>query len=149
MKGNCRPSARIGVRAAVTNRREFPRGKPAAATHARRVVLTAAAMAFWQGCGPPPRQVVTNPDPAGKVPAIEKAVSRRDLSVVPQLVKDLDDEDPAVRFYAIYALRELTGEEFGYRYFYDRDRRKPYVLRWNQWLANRQAESPAEQSPKK
>ena len=91
------------------------------------------------GCGPRPRQVVTNPDPAGKVPAIEKAVQEHDTSVVPQLVKDLDSDDPAVRFYAIYGLRKLTNQDFGYQFFLDQDERKPYVVKWNQWLSDWQA----------
>jgi hypothetical protein len=97
------------------------------------------ALPLLPSCGPRPRQVVSNPDPAGKVPAIEKAVQRHDTSVIPQLVKDLDSDDPAVRFYAIYGLRKLTSQDFGYEFFFDEDQRKPYVVKWQQWLSDWQA----------
>src|SRR4051812_21493700 len=99
MNGNSRASATIGVRAAVPTRRDPPPGTRAAAPRPRvtlRLRFGMAMLAVAHGCGPRPKQVVTNPDPAGKVPAIEHAVARRDLTVVPQLVKDLDDDDPAV-----------------------------------------------------
>lgn len=90
------------------------------------------------GCTAPhgPR-AVTNPDPVQKIPAIQDAVRRHDLSVTPQLVKDLDNEDPAIRFYAFEALRKLSGQDFGYRYYDDTDERRPAVDRWRAWLKNR------------
>lgn len=87
------------------------------------------------GCGAPPQRAVSNPDPAGKIPGIEDAVRDHDRSVIPQLVKCLDSDDPAVRFYAIRALHILTGQSFGYRYYDDQDQRRPAVICWKQWLA--------------
>ena len=95
--------------------------------------------AFWVlgSCtAPRPPLSVTNPDPSVKIPAIEKAVREKDQSAVPQLVKDLDSDDPAVRFYANHALGILTGQNFGYRYFDDETRREPAASKWRQWLAD-------------
>lgn len=78
--------------------------------------------------------MVTDPDPSVKIPAIEKAVRTKDRSALPQLVKDLDSDDPAVRFYANHALEKLTGENFGFRYFDDESRREPAAQKWRQWL---------------
>jgi hypothetical protein len=78
--------------------------------------------------------VVTDPDPSIKIPAIKKAVRTDNTSTIPQLIADLDNDDPAVRFYAINGLERLTGETFGYRYYLDEDRRKPHLLKWRQWL---------------
>jgi hypothetical protein len=78
--------------------------------------------------------VVTNPDLSGKVPAIKESVAEKDMSVVAQLVRDLDNDDPAVRFYAIQGLQRLTGQTFDYRYFDDETARRPAVEKWKAWL---------------
>src|SRR4051812_15238590 len=57
------------------------------------------------GCGPPPEKKLNNPDPSGKIPAMKQAARTHDRRAVPSLVKDLESDDPAVRFYAIEALR--------------------------------------------
>ena len=78
--------------------------------------------------------VVTDPDPSVKIPAIKKAVSNKDRKAVRQLVADLSNDDPAVRFYAINGLHRITGQRFGYDYFADDEHRWPSVQKWQQWL---------------
>jgi len=78
--------------------------------------------------------VVTDPDPSIKIPAIKVAVAHKDLSTVRQMVKDLESDDAAVRFYAINGLRRLTGENFGYLYYEEATERKPATKRWQAWL---------------
>lgn len=96
------------------------------------------------GCSAPrPTIEVSNPDPAGKIPAMKKAVREHDLKVVRQLVKDLDSDDPAVRLFAIHALQELTGERYGYDYFADETQRKPALGRWQGWLAQQEGTAPS------
>ena len=87
------------------------------------------------GCGPRPVQIVSNPDPSGAIPAIKRAAIEHDATVEPDLVRDLDNVDSAVRFYAIEGLRRLTGETFGYRYYDDESKRRQAIDRWRQWLA--------------
>jgi hypothetical protein len=101
-----------------------------------RIVLGFTVAAGVAGCLPDdgPRTVY-NPDPVEKVPAIEEAVAHHDLSVTPQLVKDLDNSDPAIRFYSIDALHRLTGEDFGYRYYDPSSVRYAAVVKWRRWLA--------------
>jgi hypothetical protein len=89
------------------------------------------------GCGPPPVKDVSNPDPSGSIPAIELAADSRDWQAVGPMVKDLESDDPAVRFYAIEGLRRITGQTFGYHYYEDEAARQPAVDRWKQWLASR------------
>jgi hypothetical protein len=79
---------------------------------------------------------VTHDDPGIKIPAIKKAVREKDRSVVPRLVEELSSDDPAVRFYAIGALEELTGQTLGYQYFEDDEGRKPAIQKWKKWLAD-------------
>jgi hypothetical protein len=116
-----------------TDRSIFPRRLPRARGLAAAGTL---AMALTAGCGgPPPVRSVTNPDPSGKIPAIVEAVRRGDRRALNQLVKDLDNDDPAVRFYAIEGLRRLTGQTFGYRYYDGEDERQPAIQSWQRWLA--------------
>lgn len=103
---------------------------------ARGVAAAAAlGLAGLAGCGGPgPVKDVSNPDPSGKIPAIVEAVRRGDRRALGQLVKDLDNDDPAVRFYAIEGLRRLTGQTLGYHYYYGEDERQPAIQAWKQWL---------------
>ena len=116
--------------------------------HNARALLVGAALVLGAGpsagrCrdvgGPGPVKDVRNPDPSGKIPAIKAAVEEHDPAAVRQLVKDLDSDDGAVRFFAIEALERLTGETFAYHYYDDEDERRPAVLRWRQWLAEWEA----------
>jgi hypothetical protein len=95
---------------------------------------------------PRPPLVVTDPDPSVKIPAYKKAVRKHDKAAIRQLVKDLENDDPAIRLYAIHALQEMTGETFGYRYFETDEQRKPAVRKWQQWLKAGE-KAPGENSP--
>jgi hypothetical protein len=83
---------------------------------------------------PRPTRAVDNPDPSGKIPAIKDAVEANDLAAARQLIRDLESDDPAVRFYAIQGLQRLTGETFGYRYFDDGRDREAALEKWQAWL---------------
>lgn len=98
---------------------------------------------------PRPDYVVTDPDPGVKIPAIKQSVARHadDAATVRQLVKDLDSDDPAVRFYAIEGLRRLTGQDFKYVYYEDADERKPAVEQWKAWLHEREGGSGQQSAP--
>jgi len=39
-----------------------------------------------------------------------------------------------VRFYAINGLRRLTGDDFGYHYYDEKEQRQPAVARWQRWV---------------
>ena len=102
-----------------------------------RIIIAVGALAA-AGCGGRgghSQRLATDPDPESKIPAIEQAVRNKDRKVIPQLVTDLDDEDAAVRLYAIGALRRFTGEDHGYRCYDDAQARKRAVEEWKQWLA--------------
>jgi len=76
-----------------------------------------------------------------KIPAIKEAVDQHDEKAIPQLVHDLDSDDPAVRFYAIEGLKRLTGQDFGYHYYKDAADRKESVVKWRQWLNDQENKS--------
>lgn len=101
--------------------------------------LIAATLA---GCtAPRPRLTVTDSDPGVKIPAIKQSAEKHDSGAAPQLVQDLESDDPAVRFYAIEALFRLTGQRFGYDYYASEDQRAPAVQRWQQWLEEQKNDS--------
>src|SRR5690349_19562052 len=99
--------------------------------HAAILALATLPAACSEPTGP---RTVQNRDLAVKVPAIKEAAEKHDLSAAPQLVHDLDSDDPAVRFYAIEGLKRLTGQTLGYVYYEDRDRRRESVMKWRRWL---------------
>lgn len=78
---------------------------------------------------------IADDDASFKIPAIKEAVEEKDRDAIPQLIDDLDSDDPAVRFYSIEALRRLTGETFGYRYYQSETERQPAIERWKAWSA--------------
>ena len=86
------------------------------------------------GCFTPEKPNLKSENPAAKIPAIKTAVEDKDLSNVRQFIKDLENDDPAVRFYSISALEKLTGQTFGYQYFVDEDKRAQAVEKWKAWL---------------
>lgn len=85
-----------------------------------------------------PKTVVSE-DPGLKIPAMKAAADTKDLSQVKQLVKDLESDDPAVRFYSIGALDRLTGQTFGYQYYMEDDRRAAAIEKWKAWLSGWEA----------
>lgn len=97
-------------------------------------IIAGGILAFLPGCGGHGPRTVTNPDLTAKIPAIEDAARVHDRSAIPQLVRDLESDDPAVRFYAIRGLHALTGRTLGYRYYDSDDDRHAEALRWKQWL---------------
>jgi hypothetical protein len=99
-----------------------------------------AATAAWcaVGCSEPRGPLsVKSDDPSLKIPAIKEDVRNRSGRDEGQMVKDLNDEDSAVRFYAIEGLRRLTGNTFDYHYYDEEDQRRPAIARWRQWLEQR------------
>jgi hypothetical protein len=103
------------------------------------MLLTVAAAGIPACTAPKEPASVAHDDPSVKIRGMKKAARERDVAVVRQLVKDLDSDDPAVRFYAIRSLGDLTGEDFGYRYYHDEVQRRESLGRWQEWLNERAA----------
>jgi hypothetical protein len=101
------------------------------------VVLCCAPGCFGAGAGREPASLTSN-NPGARIPAIKQTADRcdpRDTETALQLVKSLESDDPAVRFYAIRGLQNLTGETFGFVWYADDDaERRASVDRWKQWI---------------
>lgn len=73
-------------------------------------------------------------NPSIRVEACRRAGEAKDGSVVPLLVERLDDSAGDVRFFAIGALKKITGQTLGYRYYDEAETRSQAVWRWRNWL---------------
>jgi HEAT repeat protein len=122
--------------ASADRRSDAWKGRPARPAAAATLLLTVILLTEVGGCVHPRAPIrFDSPDVNARIAAIRHAVRTKDQSAAPHLVVALDDDDPAVRFYAIEALRQLTGERKGYNYFEDDpDLRRPAVDRWRAWV---------------
>lgn len=97
--------------------------------------LGAAILLAPVSCGPP---AITggfdSPQPAARIFATRRVAAETDPAKIrhamPGLIQNLTSDDPAVRLLSAEALRELTGETYGYRYFDPEWLRTPAVDRW-------------------
>jgi hypothetical protein len=100
--------------------------------------LCCCAMGCFGG-GREPARLSSN-NPGSKIPAIKKVAGNgcvddpRESQTAQHLVKSLESEDPAVRFYAIRGLQNLTGETFGYVWYGDERDRRDALDKWKQWV---------------
>jgi HEAT repeat protein len=96
------------------------------------IMLLAAALVG--GCfSPDPKSLGSDSAPSA-VPAIKTAADDNDRAAIPRLVQDLDDHDSAIRFAAISALKRMTGQDLGYKYYDSEWNRRSAIQRWRQWL---------------
>ncbi len=84
-------------------------------------------------------------NPAVQVLAIKWAGDNKVQKAVPLLVDLLESQDASVRFYAILALKKITGKTLGYNYAEDASSRAKGVENWRKFL---KSETKNKQSPK-
>ncbi len=101
-------------------------------------VLLLAIPAVSGGCRPPRvpyPQSFHSEAPEDRIAAIRRAADTRDAAVLGLMVDRLEDEDEAVRFYAILGLERMTGTRLGYDYADDVAQRRRAVMRWREHVA--------------
>jgi hypothetical protein len=86
------------------------------------------------GCGRPDPAAIQSADPNQRILGIFAAATAGDALAVPLLVDRLEDEDEAVRFYAIIALDRITGQRFEYDYAKSASERARAVARWRRFV---------------
>jgi hypothetical protein len=84
------------------------------------------------------RAAINSDDVNERILAVRQAAEQRDKSAVPLLVDRLEDEDEAVRLFAILALDKLTGQRFGYDYGQPANRRAKSVELWREYVKSPQ-----------
>jgi len=135
---------------------DLMRRRPAGPVGARvsNAALLAAILVQMCGCRPAPLPFpasLNSQRPEERVRAIKTAVNypyaapedRR--AVIELLVARLEDEDDAVRFFAILALEKMTGTRLGYEYHAPVNERLRAVQAWRRYL-DREARLAREES---
>ena len=74
--------------------------------------------------------------PTVRIMAIKQVGDSKDSSAVPQLVDCLQSDDESVRFYAVGALRRITGTDRGYDYKASPKSRGGAIKRWREFLGS-------------
>lgn len=82
----------------------------------------------------PYRAKISSEEAAERILGIRAAGQAKDWGAVPLIVDRLEDEDEAVRFYAILALERITGERMGYDYSQSSYERSASVSRWRAYV---------------
>ncbi len=88
------------------------------------------------GCTSPVhfRANIQSENPDDRILAVFAAGEASDRESVPLLVDRLEDEDEAVRFFAIQALEKIVGQRFGYDYAKPPEERAAAVERWRAYV---------------
>ena len=96
-----------------------------------RTIVSAAALLLG-ACAPSATEAkFDSPHSSSRLYAIENAMQRGDTTAVPQIVEQLDSDDPVVRMMAIEALKVLNdGETYDYRFDDPHLQRQAAIRRW-------------------
>jgi len=101
--------------------------------------IISAGLLLAVGCSsavrPVSRADLNSPDPTVRFRAIKWAGERQIIAAVPYLIDLLEHEDMATRYYAILALKQITGTDLEYDFKADPFRRAKAVRRWRQHQA--------------
>lgn len=100
----------------------------------RMAVICVLGVPILSGCVGGYKPDLNSPDPAARIRAIRQTTERAERTSIPLLVDRLEDEDEAVRFYAINALIRLTGRDMGYKYYKSAHERLAAVKRWRRYV---------------
>ncbi len=107
------------------------------ATLACLATVLYATVILPAGCRPrPPRTPLQDRDPIFVIPAIHESAQATRYRDVPRLIELLDSDDAAIRLHSIQALRDLTGQRFGYQFWDPPAARRPSIDRWKQWAVD-------------
>ena len=89
------------------------------------------------GCNPISGDYVKNISsvkPEVATEAMSQAARNKSSRAIVPLVKRLHAEDPVIRLSAIRALKEITGQDLGYRSYEPQVKRVEAIERWQDWL---------------
>ena len=117
-----------------------PKAAPAA-------IAIVACWACWlllsTGCNPRVSsdyvQNISSVSPEVATEAMSIAAENKSTRAIEPLVQRLYDEDSVIRLSAVRALKEITGQDFGYRYYEPESQRIQAIKRWEAWLAQQNA----------
>jgi len=99
-----------------------------------KVLVAAWFLTAIPCCTPKSQPGLNSPHAYERIQAIVRAGTDRDAESVPLLIDLLDDDDDAVRLYAILALEKITDTRMGYNYADPPWERSRAIQRWRRWL---------------
>jgi hypothetical protein len=99
----------------------------------RRTASLAVLLAVAAGCGRP-KGTGDDSREARRIASFKRIAEEKDKAGIPLLITGLVDDDEAVRLFAARALRELTGQDFGYRADLPPAERAKPARRYADWL---------------
>ncbi|MBC7833738.1 MAG: hypothetical protein H7Y88_01380 [Phycisphaerales bacterium] len=100
---------------------------------------------FLVGCSPEPDLEAR--DPGSRLLAIQDAIEQDDRDSVPKLIEMLDNDDGAVRLFAIQALEHFTGSTMGYDFAGTLAERRQAADRWETWYKDGAVMPPPQSAP--
>ncbi len=104
----------------------------------RIVLVVMTFIALFSGCRSGVRDFAELNDPAPFVRAraagLDDSVS--DAQAIPALIEHLNDVDPVVRLSSHEALRQRTGQDFGFIPYGTPEDRAAAAARWRSWWAS-------------
>lgn len=93
------------------------------------------------GCAQPDwRSRLQSEDPLARIDGAIAAGQARDRAAVPLLIDRLEDDDEAVRMYAILALERIEGTTLGYEHWADETERAHMAQQWRRHVKQRRQE---------
>jgi len=100
----------------------------------RLLPVAAFAIGSMLSCGEASSEIAAmhSVNPLDRALAAVQAADSGNAEAVGALVDLLEDSDPAVRMYAILALRRLTGKDYGYHFYDSAAKRDLAVARWRE-----------------
>jgi HEAT repeat protein len=99
-----------------------------------KIGIMLLAIGLVDGCYSPDPPSLSSDSAPIAIPAIKAAAKDDNRHAIPRLIEFLESHDSAIRFSAISALKHLTGEDLGYRYYDSEAARRPAIARWKLWL---------------
>ena len=103
----------------------------------RLLLVTALLLGGLLSCRAGPakaRAQLVSGTPEEQARAAVQLTEHRDVQSIPELIALLNDNDPAVRMYAITALEDLTGQTYGYKFYAPEAERAAAIQRWQEAL---------------
>ena len=107
------------------------------------LALTLPACSYYPKLKPTWRENLTHRDPQIRLQAVLKVTEAGDPTTVPDLLRRLDDDDDAVRYYAHIGVKKLTHQDFGFLPYAARAERAKAAMRWWSWYERHGAASTA------
>ena len=107
------------------------------------VVFWACWLLLSTGCNPRVSsdyvENISSVSPEVATEAMSIAAEKKSDRAIEPLVQRLYDEDSVIRLAAIRALKSITAQDFGYRYYEPESQRIQAIKRWEAWLAQQNA----------